>query len=119
MALSDPQSLTLGSAIPLPRVVTDAKSATYRAGDQNLELLIEHSSNGKTNRSVMRATQRKVAADPLTAVNSYQFATVTLTINRPVTGFTEAELLLLLNSIPTWGSASTNAKFKQILGMES
>lgn len=119
MALSDPQSLTLGSAISLPRVKTDATSAIYQSGDQNLVLLVEQSSNGKSSRSVLRVTQRKVAADPLTAVNSYVQATVTITVNRPVTGFTEAELLLLLKSIPTWGTASSDSNYKKILGMES
>jgi hypothetical protein len=118
MALSDPQSVTIGSAISLPRIVTDDMSATYRAADGNADLFITHTS-GKNRRSVVRINRRKVAADPLTAVNTYANATATLTITRPEVGFTEAELVELITGLTTWLTAGTNANAKKILGLES
>ncbi len=123
MALSDPQSVTLGSAISLPRITTGTMSAEYKAADGNATLYISHSryvSKGEARiRSLVKVTRRKISTDVLTDVKSYIDSSISITINRPEVGFTEAELLELVTGSSTWLTASTNANAKKVLGTES
>ena len=43
MALTDPQSVTLGSAISLPRITTGPNSAEYKSADGMATMFISHS----------------------------------------------------------------------------
>lgn len=42
MALADPQSITVGSAVSLPRTLTDRTSAEYTSADGTISLLVSH-----------------------------------------------------------------------------
>lgn len=119
MALADPQSVTLGTAVSLPRTLTDKQSAEYTSADGTAALTISHQVVRGRRRSLIKVGRKKVTTDPLTDVKSEIGAVINISIDRPVVGFTEAELLELCTGSFGWGSASTNANFKKILGMES
>jgi hypothetical protein len=123
MGLADPQSVTLGSAISLPRVVTGATNATYRAADGLAAMEVTQTSfirkGEPRSRSLVKVTRRKISTDVLTDVKSYIDATIYVTFDRPDIGFTEAELIELLTGVNTNLTASTNANLKKVLGRES
>ncbi len=123
MAFSDPQSVTLGSAISLPRITTGANNADYKSADGGTTLSILHSRYTRRGeariKSLVKVTRRKISTDVLTDLKSYIEAPINITIDRPEVGFTEAELLELVTGSSTWLTASTNANAKKILATES
>jgi len=116
MALADPQTV---STVALARVSDDNYKSEYWSADRTAQETIESRilSSGRT-RHVVRYTQTKVAADPLTALNKTIDGTVTLTFDLPAWGFTEAEKIALLTGINTQLSASTNAVLKAVLSFQ-
>lgn len=119
MALADPQSVTIGTAVSMPRTITDRQSAQYAASDGSSSLVISHLTPRGRRRSLVKVTRKKITTDPLTDVKSEISASINITLDRPAAGFTEAELLELCTGSFGWGSASTNANFKKVIGMES
>lgn len=119
MALADPQSVTLGSAISHPRTRTDATSAEYTSADGTSSLLVSHQVAKGRRRSLIKITRKKVSTDVLTDMKSEIGAVINISIDRPGVGFTEAELIELFSGANTWASASTNANLKKVLGLES
>lgn len=119
MALTDPQSLTVGTTQSLPRVLTGVQEATYQVADGTLNMRISHQVTRTNKNSLIAITRKKVTTDPLTDIKTEISATLNLSIRRPLVGFTEAELLELFTGANTWGSASTNANYKSVLGLQS
>lgn len=120
MAFADPQSLTIGSAVSLPRVLTDSQSAGYQAADQSASLQInQQATRAGRLRHNLQARRRKISTDVLTDVKSYIDMGISVTIDRPAAGFTEAEALELVTAVTTWLTASTNANAKKLMGGES
>jgi hypothetical protein len=120
MALADPQSLTIGSPVAVARVVSNPRSSTFVSADQTVSLLVEQTEPRGTRRTRVAASRSIISTSPLTDLKSSEKATATLTIVRPANGaFTEAQLIELVNSIPTLLQASTNAILKKVLAGES
>lgn len=119
MALADPQSVTLGSAVSLPRTTTGNTSAEYTSADGAASLLVSHQVVKGRRRSLIKVTRKKVSTDPLTDVKSEIGAVINISIDRPGVGFTEGELIELATGAFTWNTASTNANLKKVLGLES
>jgi len=97
--------------------------AEYMSTDQDYRLFISHVQvgTGKTARyrSLIKVTRRKVASDVLTSVNEYKEAVFHTVVDRPVEGFTEAELLDTWTGFITLQTASTYANAAKILRLES
>lgn len=119
MALADPQSITVGSAVSLPRTETGATQAKYTSADGTISLLVSHQQVKGRRRSLSKASRTKVSTNVLTDVKSEIGAVINISIDRPAVGFTEAELIELCTGAFTWLTASTNANLKKVLGMES
>lgn len=119
MALADPQSVTIGSAVIMPRVKTGEQSASYAAADGTSDLMVSHQVAKGRRRSLIKVSRRKVSTDILTDVKSEIGAVINISIDRPSVGFTEAELIELVAGAFGWGTASTNANLKKVLGLES
>ncbi len=119
MALADPQLATIGTAQTLPRILTGTQSATYQTADGVFFLSVKHQVTKSRKNTLVQIGRKKVTTDPLTDVKTEIVATVNTVIARPLAGFTEAELLELLSGVAGWGSASTNANYKKVLGLES
>jgi hypothetical protein len=119
MALADPQSVTIGSAFSLPRTTTDKSSAVYTSSDSSASLFVSHTLAKGRRRSYVQIKRRKISTDVLTDVKSFISAGVSVVIDRPEVGFTEAELIELVAGITGWLTAGTNANTKKVLGLES
>lgn len=107
MALTDPQSITVNAvAKSMPRLSNDGMHTIYQMDDQTFTLDIQHFStaaNKKSRvRSLVKFIQRAIVADPLTAVNDYDFVTVSLQIERPEFGFTATQIDQMVAGFKTW-----------------
>jgi len=122
MALADPISLALtGGTITLPRVSAGDGTSTYRSSSDDggyVEVVISHT-RGKRYRHVVRVNTAAVAEDPISETNVLSTASVTLTIDAPVTGIALADQVDLVEAIAGWLTASSSAKLVAITGGES
>lgn len=120
MALTDPQSLTIGANTrTLPRTATNGNSSTYTDVDNGVEFVVSKQVTSRRVRTSIRVNSDKIAADPITAVNTQLSSSVYIVIDAPVTGYTRAELKDLALSLGTWMSASTAANLMKVLGGEN
>lgn len=119
MALTDPQTITIGSAQSLARVLTGVSNATYQSADGVFILEVSHQVTRTRKRSLVKITRKKISTDALTDLKSEIGASLNINFDRPLAGFTEAELLEPLTGITTWLTASTNANAKKVLALES
>jgi hypothetical protein len=119
LALSDPQTVTIGTARTEARVLTGERTATYAEADGSSSLRIDHQVTRTRKRSLIQLTRKMISTDPLTDIKSEISASVNITFDRPLVGFTEAQLLELITGATGWGSASTNANYKAVLAMQS
>jgi len=120
MALTDPQSLTIGANTrTLPRVSTAPGTSTYTDVDNGVEYVVSRQVTSKRIRTSIRINQSKIAADPITAVNTQLSASVYVVFDSPITGFTRAELKDLGLALGTWMAASTAANLLKVLGGEN
>lgn len=119
MALSDPQSVTIsGTTLSLARLSTNAGRTEYATADGTTKLVILQST-GKRKRSAIRLETTKVAADPLTAVNSYASDAIYVMFDRPLVGFSAAEMVAQLTGLITAISASSYGLATRVIGGES
>lgn len=119
MGFSDPQSVTIGSAISLPRTGQGVDSGTFTKDDGTASLVVSHV-NGRRRRHTVRVNFAKVAADPLvTGTNLRLSASAYLTIDVPVNGFTVAEQLQIITGLCTWLTATSNANATKLVGGEN
>lgn len=119
MALSDPQSLTIsGTTYTLARHTPASGRTEYVNADGTVKLVILQNV-GKRKRSAVRVETTKVAADPLTAVNSYVSQAVYVMFDRPPVGFSDAEIVGVLTGLITALSASTYALATRVVQGES
>lgn len=90
---SDPQSVTINSvAQSMPRISQKERSAVYMKADQSYTLTISHSPRGKGHiGSLVRLDQRAVVTNPLDSSNDYDTMSVSLVLDRPQYGFTQAQ----------------------------
>lgn len=121
MALADPQSITVNTvATPLPRVTFGASEGVFSNPENTLRLRVAHTAGRRgSTRHLISVQQTKVAADPLTSVNTEVTAQAHIVIDAPRSGFTLSEQKDLVQALTTYLSASSFAATTQILGGES
>lgn len=121
MALADPQIVTLNAASQsLPRVTTNASSATYLSQDGAFELVVSHQvSKAGIRRSLIKIRRNKLTTNPLNDVKSKIDGFISVTLTRPESGFLDTELVELFTALNTWGSAATNANYVKVIGLQS
>jgi hypothetical protein len=117
---TDPQSVTIGSALSLPRVGISGNSGSFLKDDGTAGLSVAHStSKSNRRRSTVRVDFSKIAADPLlTGTNLRLSASVYIVLDRPINGFTVAEQVQIITGLTTWLTASTNANATKFAGSE-
>lgn len=120
MALSDPQSITIGgSAVTLPRTVTEPTGSKYSSADGKYVLTVSHQA-GRRNRTIVRIDQNKISTSPLTDVKQKASEAVYLLIDKPLDGvFTPDEVLDSVKALVGALSASTYALTTKVIGGES
>jgi hypothetical protein len=111
MAFADPQNLDIdgsGSAplAVLPRVGAGMGIGRFSSTDR--DLIISHQ-YGKRARRTARIDLVKVAPDPLVPATNVPYSASTyIVIDEPLQGFTDAEIVLLVNSLIVWLSTGSN-----------
>lgn len=101
--LSDPLAMTIGSdTFSLPRTGLQSEPkggrtiASYRDSSQTIQLTVTQEETGKSRlRHLVRVEWRKIVPDPLTAANDYDQVTINYTIDRPLAGFSVADIIAL------------------------
>lgn len=117
--LADPQTITLNNgAKTANRVLTGTALGSFRTADGSATIEVE-TALGKRIRTVARVVESRVSPDPLTGINQLEGQTIALTINRPVDGFTEAEVLASVKGFIGWLTATSDANLKKIIGGEN
>jgi hypothetical protein len=118
MAFADPQSVDPGTgAVSIPR--TGLNAGEFISADGTLMLSIRHN-KGKRIASSIQIRQSKLVSDPLRPADYLPvYAALTLSVNKPLQGFTAAELLSLLNGFIANLAAGTDANKKKLLGLEN
>lgn len=120
MALADPQSVTIdGSAISLPRIKSAGNVTTYTSADGAYTFLVRQSTTKQRVRSEIRVSQTKIATDPLTALNLSVGDSVYLVVDRPLVGWTAADLKKQVDGLTAWTSASSGSNLLKVLQGES
>lgn len=114
--LADPQSVTINAvATSLPRTSQGATQNVYTSADGNTSMTTKQNVTATRFRREIRLSQKKIAADPISAVNKEIGVSVYLVIDEPRAGFTDAEIGYLIDALKAW-SSSTN--YNKVLGGE-
>lgn len=118
MSYADPQSITV-NAVPksLPRTSTGETQSVYKTADDEFLMRISHQKTKSRMRRMVRIDQQVIAADPLTAENTYQTAGVYIVIDEPDFGFSDTVLGYLVSALTAWLAAGTNTS--KLLGSET
>lgn len=119
MALADPQSVTIGSAISLGRTQDDAGTSIYRSADLlTMETVSAVLTKAKRLRSTVRLDSTVVAADPISAVNTSLTGTISVVFDFPNFGFSDTVKTNMWAGINTQLTAATNLVLLKILHLE-
>lgn len=119
MAFSDSQILTVAATpVTLKGTFREGFKSVYSNADSTLKLALSHVF-GRRNRHTARVDFAKIAADPISGLNSRVTGSIILTIDVPKDGFTNAELKDNVLALNTWGSATSGANILALLGGES
>lgn len=117
--LADPQTITVNAVpIAMPRTSEQSNLADYTSADGTVTLRIQQSQTGKTKRTAVTFRTAKIAADPISGLNSRVQAAWSVTCNQPIDGFTVTELKDQLVGLATALTASSAAMTTRILGGE-
>ncbi|DAD52069.1 TPA_asm: coat protein [ssRNA phage Gerhypos.1_33] len=117
---TDPQSVTIsGVAASLPRTSSSVNAGIYTTNDGTESLQISHA-YGKRTRRTIALVIKKYAADPaVPSQNVPVSATLRVTIDHPVQGYSVAELQAALVGFIANLTASSNANMAKLLGGEN
>lgn len=114
--LVDPQSVTINAvATSLPRTSAGPTQNVYTSADGNTTMTTRQNTTSQRFRREVRLSQRKVAPDPISAVNREIGVSVYLVIDEPKAGFTDAEIGYLIDALKSW---ATSTNYNKILGGE-
>lgn len=119
MALSDPLSITIGSAISLPRVSTQSYESIYQSADKAVRESVRHQVSSKRTRSLVRVDKNVISADPLTSINTRYTGSVYVVCDFPLDGFSVSDKTAIATGLFSQLTASTNAMLIKVLGLES
>lgn len=115
--LADPQTVTVNAVpISLPRTNEAGPNADYMSADGVTSLRTTQTFTASAKRHAVVLRTAKIAADPISGLNSRKLSTITVSINRPVDGFTVTEIkdqLVGLLTLLTASSAATAIKIIQ------
>lgn len=120
MAFADPQKIKVAeSEVELPRVSTGEFKSEYATND-NLTHIKISTTNGRRKRHVFRVDLSKVIASVLTPSQNEEVSTSAyLVVDRPLSGFTNAELKKVVEGLIASLSASSYSAVTKLLGSES
>lgn len=114
---TDPQVVTVNAvAQSMPKITGTGKKSEYSKADGTFKLTVSHIESRDRIRSMVRIDQKAVVPDPLTAVNDYETLSFYFVIDRPLYGFSSAQVEQLTAGLKTWLDATAVGK---LFGQES
>lgn len=114
MAYADPQTV---SASPLSRVMTGTTVGEFVSADNNAVLTIDPRPTKRRRRNAARYYIKK---DVTTGGVTYQDQfMVSITIDRPKSGITDAEVEAAYDALIAWAGASSKAAIKKLIAGEN
>nr|UJQ85619.1 MAG: hypothetical protein 2 [Leviviridae sp.] len=114
--LADPQSVTINAvATSLPRTQAGAQVNVYTSADGNTSMTTKQNVTASRFRREVRLSQKKIAADPISAVNKEIGVSVYLVIDEPRAGFSDTEIGYLVDALKAW---LTSTNYNKVLGGE-
>jgi hypothetical protein len=114
--LADPQSVTINAvATSLPRTQQGNTQNVYTSADGNTSMTTKQNTTATRFRREIRLSQKKIAADPISAVNKEIGVSAYLVIDEPRAGFTDAEIGYLIDALKGW---LTSTNYNKVLGGE-
>nr|UJQ85825.1 MAG: hypothetical protein 2 [Leviviridae sp.] len=115
--LADPQSVTINAvATSLPKVQSGPTQNVYQTADGNTSMTTKQNISAKRFRREVRLSQKKIAADPISAITSESGVSVYLVIDEPRSNvFTDTEIKYLIEALKGWLTAGNQDK---VLGAE-
>ena len=114
--LADPQTVTINAvATPLPKTNNGPTQNVYTSADGNTSMTTKQGITSARFRREIRLSQKKIAADPISAVNVEKGVSVYLVIDEPRVGFSDVEIGYLIDALKTWLSS---ANYNKVLGGE-
>jgi hypothetical protein len=123
MALTDPQKFkeVAGTEVTAPRVTSGSLSSVYETSDGNNKLSISTlETNSNRLRHLIRIDVSKLATNPFEETKKQEItASVYLVVDRPVAGFTVAEMKKLVEGLSGLCSATSFSLIEKVLGRES
>jgi hypothetical protein len=120
MSFGDPQSITIDAdTISLPRTGSGDGTGEFTSADGTVRLSVG-TTNGKRNRHTIRVDHSKIAADPFASgVNTSYSMSTYIVVDAPLVGYTQAELLDVVNGFLSFLTASSSANVTKLLGGEN
>lgn len=120
MALSDPQTVTIdGTAYTTARMPFSEKGTSRFTDPTGLVDLVILQNKGRRNRSAVRIQRTIEATDPLTSLKSNEQAVVYLMVDRPLVGFSNADLKKMVDALTAYISAGSGANLIKVLAGEA
>lgn len=117
--LEDPLTITVNAVpIVLPRTGVARDAVDYTSAGGTTKFRVQQTANGSTRRTSAIMSTVKIAADPISGLNSRKTTTVSVTWSAPLDGFTTTELKDQLVGLATYLTASSAAKTVKILDGE-
>lgn len=114
--LADPQSVTINAvATSLPRTNAGPTVNVYTSADGNVSMTTKQNVTASLFRREVRLSQKKIAADPISAVNKEIGVSVYLVIDEPRAGFSDTEIGYLMEALKSW---LTSTNYNKVLGGE-
>lgn len=114
--LADPQSVTVNAvAISMPRTQQGVSQNLYTSADGNTFMTTKQNVTASRFRREVRLSQKKIAADPISAVNTEKGFSVYIVIDEPRAGFSDAEIGYAIDALKAW---LTSANYNKVLGGE-
>ncbi len=116
---ADPQTLTIGSALSLPRIGTGLNVGAFQTSDGLVKMSIDHKV-GKRIRHTVRVDLSKIAADPLVAAQNLRYSmSGYFVLDVPPQGFSVAEQINMITGLTGNLAATSNAGWTKLIGGES
>jgi hypothetical protein len=116
LMLADPQSVTINSvATSLPKTINGPTSNSFTSADGNTSMVTKQNTTATRFRREVRLSQKKIAADPISAVNKEIGLSVYVVVDEPRAGFSDVEIKYLIAALTGW---LTSANQDKILGGE-
>lgn len=114
---SDPQTITVNAvAKPMPRIENNGLRSVYQNADGSFKLTLSHVITKERIRTMIRIDQRAIATDPLNSVQDWQTLTDYHVIDRPIVGFSVAQIQQQVAANNLWLDSTAIAK---LMGSES